>query len=71
MHGAQGTGHGARLRNRMPIMKRLLAVALLVASAAPVFAKEVLPFVEDDFAKAVAQGKAKKQPIFVDAWAPW
>jgi hypothetical protein len=55
----------------MPIMKRLLAIALLVASASPLFAKEVLPFIEDDFAKAVAQGKAKKQPIFVDAWAPW
>ena len=55
----------------MTRMKRLLAVALLVASAAPAFAKEVLPFIEDDFTKAVAQGKTKKQPIFVDAWAPW
>ncbi len=52
-------------------MKRLLAVALLVASAAPAFAKEVLPFIENDFAKAVAQGKAKNEPIFVDTWAPW
>lgn len=52
-------------------MKRLLAVALLVASAAPVFAKEVLPFIEDDFAKAAAMGRTKKLPIFVDAWAPW
>jgi len=52
-------------------MKRLLAVALLVASAAPAFAKEVVPFIENDFSKAVAQGKLKKQPIFVDAWAPW
>ena len=55
----------------MTHMKRLLAVVLLVASAAPVFAKEVLPFIEDDFARAVARGKMKKQPIFVDAWAPW
>ena len=52
-------------------MKRLLAVALLMASAIPVLAKEAVPFIEDDFAKAVAQGKTKKQPIFVDAWAPW
>jgi hypothetical protein len=52
-------------------MKRLLAVALLVASAAPAFAKEVVPFIENDFSKAVAQGKAKHEPIFVDAWAPW
>ena len=46
-------------------------MALLVAGALPAFAKEVLPFIENDFAKAVAQSKMKKQPIFVDAWAPW
>ena len=55
----------------MTHLKRLLAVVLLLASAAPAFAREVLPFIEDDFAKAVARGKTKKQPIFVDAWAPW
>ncbi len=52
-------------------MKRLLVVALLVASAAPLLAKEVLPFVEDDFTKAVARAMTKKVPIFVDTWAPW
>ena len=53
-------------------MKRLLAVAVLSLAALPAaMAKEVLPFIENDFAKAVAQAKAKKQPIFVDAWAPW
>ena len=52
-------------------MKRLLAVALFVASAAPAFAKEVLPFIENDFAKAIARAKSAKTPIFVDAWAPW
>ena len=51
-------------------MKRLLAIALLLA-ALPAVAKEVLPFIENDFTKAVAQAKAKKTPIFVDAWAPW
>lgn len=52
-------------------MKRLLAAAVLVLSAMPAFAKEVLPFIEDDFSKAVARAKSSKQPIFVDAWAPW
>lgn len=52
-------------------MKRFLAVALLALSASPVLAKEVLPFIENDFSKAVAEGRAKKEPIFVDAWAPW
>lgn len=52
-------------------MKRLLAAALLLAGAFPAVAREVLPFVEDDFAKAMAQARTKKAPIFVDAWAPW
>ena len=51
-------------------MRRLLAVAILgVASLAA--AKETVPFIADDYSKAVAQAKAKKLPIFVEAWAPW
>jgi hypothetical protein len=51
-------------------MKRLLAFALFgIASIAS--AKEMVPFIEDDYAKAVAQAKVKKVPIFVEAWAPW
>ena len=52
-------------------MRRLLAVAILALAALPAAAKEVLPFIENDFTKAVAQAKTKQQPIFVDAWAPW
>ncbi len=44
---------------------------LLIASAAIASAKEVLPFVENDYAKAVARARSKDLPIFVDAWAPW
>ena len=32
---------------------------------------QVLPFVEDDYARALTDARAKKLPIFVDAWAPW
>jgi hypothetical protein len=59
------------MTDRIKPMKRTLALAVLVLSAMPVLAKEVLPFIEDDFAKAVAQARTKKEPIFVDAWAPW
>ncbi|MDB5215229.1 MAG: Chromosome partition protein smc [Myxococcaceae bacterium] len=34
-------------------------------------AAEVLPFVHDDYARALAEAKRTKRPIFVDAWAPW
>ena len=51
-------------------MKRTLLVLLLAAS--PIAqAKEVLPFIDNDYAKAVAQAKAKNVPLFVDVWAPW
>jgi hypothetical protein len=55
----------------MAPMKRLLVISLLALSAASAAAKEVVPFIENDFAKAVARAKAKSEPIFVDAWAPW
>lgn len=50
-------------------MRRLLPALLLLA--APAFAKEVLPFIENDYPKAVARAKAANLPLFVDAWAPW
>jgi hypothetical protein len=51
-------------------MKRLLtALALLTLTALPATAE--LPFIEDDYTKAVARAKAKDVPIFVEAWAPW
>jgi thiol:disulfide interchange protein len=51
----------------------LLAASLsAAASAAPPEApREVLPFLENDYAGAVAQAKAKGVPVFVDVWAPW
>ncbi len=51
--------------------KQLLALLATVALAAPALAKEVLPFIENDYAKAVARAKEKSLPLFIDAWAPW
>lgn len=31
----------------------------------------VLPFIENDYTRAVAEARARKVPIFVEAWAPW
>jgi hypothetical protein len=31
----------------------------------------VLPFIENDYAKAVARARAKNVPLFVEVWAPW
>ena len=50
-------------------MRKLLLLLLL--TAVPAFAKEVLPFIDNDYAKALAQAKKKNVPIFVEAWALW
>jgi hypothetical protein len=50
-------------------MKRLLPIALLALAA--VSARADLPFIENDYKKAVAQAKVKDVPLFVEAWAPW
>jgi hypothetical protein len=50
------------------MMKRFLIAAVLAVAAIRAHA---LPFIEDDYAAAVARAKAKKAPIFVEAWAPW
>ena len=51
-------------------MKRLLlALALLIAASAS--AKEILPFIENDYRTAIARARAKNIPIFVETWAPW
>lgn len=53
-------------------MKKSLFLAVcLVASSVMAATKSVLPFIKDDFAKARAQAKAKKLPIFVEVGAPW
>ena len=44
-------------------------LALTSASHAP--AKMALPFIDDDYTKALAQARARHVPIFVEAWAPW
>ena len=41
------------------------------ARGAAVAPKPVLPWIEDDFARAVSQAKARKLPILVESWAPW
>jgi len=50
-------------------MKKILAL-LIVIGFAPVLAAE-LPFIQDNYQQALAQAKQRKQPIFVECWAPW
>jgi hypothetical protein len=56
-------------RFRAAIVAAVVAAPAALATApAP---REVLPFIADDYPKALAAAKAAKKPIFFEAWAPW
>ena len=42
--------------------------ALLAGSASAAMS---LPFIENDFEKAMETAKAQHRPVFVEVWAPW
>ena len=33
--------------------------------------KPVVPFIEDDFGRALALAKERKRPVFIEGWASW
>jgi hypothetical protein len=52
-------------------MVRLASLTLLAAiAAAPAFAS-TLPWIEDDYPQALNAARARRVPLFVEAWAPW
>jgi hypothetical protein len=58
-------------------MNRLIPAAVVLGLAAlggPTPAADVdkvLPFISDDYPKALAEARAQKLPLFIEAWAPW
>ena len=46
---------------------------LLLALSAPAVGATTarLPFVEDDYNKALAEASRRGLPVFVEVWAPW
>ena len=50
---------------------RPLVLALALAAATPDAASGSLPFVADDYARALADARARNVPLVVDVWAPW
>lgn len=51
----------------VPVLLLLLALSSHAAAAATTR----LPFVEDDYNKALAEANRRRLPVFVDVWAPW
>ncbi len=51
----------------------LAAPASAAGTPAPAVAKArpVLPFIENDYPRALAEARRLDRPMFVEAWAPW
>ncbi len=55
------------------MLKELALISALAGAVPQPVAphKSALPFIEDDYAKALAEARTRQVPIFVEAWAPW
>jgi len=56
---------------KLPAAAVFALAAFRLSAAAPAEPKPTLPFIENDYARALSEARAKKLPIFADAWAPW
>lgn len=45
--------------------------SLPATAAWPTAKPEVLGFIADDYARAIAEAKARRVPVFIESWAPW
>jgi len=50
----------------------VIAITILMLSSRTFSAtSNGLPFINDNFEKALAEAKQRNLPLFVDVWAPW
>jgi len=65
---------------RLPFTLRLaLGISALAGAAATLFPVRAadrgdarpLPFLSDDYPKALGEARARARPLFIEAWAPW
>jgi len=54
------------------MIKVLFAILVLTLSSVTFRATpKRLPFIDDDFLRALADAKQRNVPLFVEVWAPW
>jgi hypothetical protein len=72
------------MRPHSVVSSLALAAMLVVSATAPARAASAprskpaapaphlaLPFIQDDYTRALAEARARKVPLFIEAWAPW
>ncbi len=50
---------------------RSLVLTLAMLASAPAPAAGTLHFIQDDYARALADARARNVPLVVEVWAPW
>ena len=63
--------HAMRARVILGLLALGAMIPLGSASRATTGTRTVLPFIADDYTKAVAEARARKVPVFIESWAPW
>ena len=58
------------MRGHRPVFVGLVLLSLISATPAPT-SKTALPFIHDDFARAVLEARARKVPIFIETSTKW
>jgi endonuclease YncB( thermonuclease family) len=48
-----------------------LLLALGAAGRSSPETGQTLPFIQDDYPRALAEARSRKLPLFIEAWAPW
>ncbi len=67
------------MRRHRRLALALLALVATAAAARPAVAatrddradSRPLPFLSDDYGRALADARARSLPLFIEAWAPW
>jgi hypothetical protein len=54
-----------------PVFPAVLALGLATAPSPAAEVEKALPFIADDYPRALAEARAQRLPLFVEAWAPW
>ena len=53
------------------VLLSALGAVLPGGAGATASARRVMPFIADDYSRAVAEARARKVPLFIESWAPW
>jgi hypothetical protein len=53
------------------VIPAVLALGLVAVPRPAAEVEKALPFIADDYSRALGEARAQKLPLFVEAWAPW